>query len=71
MCLDCRRFGTACETAIPQTIPGLAPYIREIGIPLAVLRYLTPERLAQLRATAPGLRDTLTRIDPAPIKQAA
>ena len=33
------------------------------SIPLAVLKYLSPERLAELRATAPGLGPTLDRIE--------
>lgn len=34
-----------------------------MGIPLAVLKYLSPARLAELRATAPGLQATLDRIE--------
>jgi hypothetical protein len=40
---------------VPNSYPGT--------IPLAVLKYLSPERLAELRATAPGLSATLNRIE--------
>ena len=42
---------------------GFVPIASIPAIPLAVLKYLSPERLAELRATAPGLGPTLDRIE--------
>lgn len=38
----------------PKPIPGQQGYLADLSVPLAILPYLKPKRLAELRATAPG-----------------
>jgi hypothetical protein len=47
---------------IPTTEPN-CKHAGDIPIPLAVLKYLSPERLIQLRVTAPGLCNSIDRIE--------
>lgn len=73
MCRSCRRLGTECLPEPEPPFPILPSDFREIRIPLVLLPYLSVERLAQLRATAPSLVSAIDRIlaQRTPLKLAA